>query len=106
MLLLDRARFPRDKPCGGGVTLRAARLLPFALDPVVEDAIDVVQLSLGRRVHEHRCAGPIVLMTQRRRLDAYLLERAAEVGADVRQAARVTGIDGPIVRSEIGRAHV
>src|SRR3989304_5542517 len=23
VLLLDRARFPRDKPCGGGVTLRA-----------------------------------------------------------------------------------
>ena len=24
VLLLDRARFPRDKPCGGGVTFRAA----------------------------------------------------------------------------------
>ena len=29
VLVLDRARFPRDKPCGGGVTGRAARLLPF-----------------------------------------------------------------------------
>ena len=37
VLLLDKARFPRDKPCGGGVTLRAARLLPFSLDPVVEE---------------------------------------------------------------------
>ena len=35
-LLVDRARFPRDKPCGGGVTLRGARLLPFAIGPVVE----------------------------------------------------------------------
>ena len=25
--LLDRARFPRDKPCGGGLTLRAVREL-------------------------------------------------------------------------------
>ena len=24
-LLVDKAHFPRDKPCGGGVTLRAAR---------------------------------------------------------------------------------
>ena len=32
-LLVDRARFPRDKPCGGGVTLRGARLLPFAIGP-------------------------------------------------------------------------
>jgi flavin-dependent dehydrogenase len=29
VLLVDRARFPRDKPCGGGVTLRALRQLPF-----------------------------------------------------------------------------
>ena len=29
VLLLDRARFPRDKPCGGGVTGRAAKVLPF-----------------------------------------------------------------------------
>jgi flavin-dependent dehydrogenase len=28
--LLDRAEFPRDKPCGGGVTARAAALLPLA----------------------------------------------------------------------------
>ena len=39
VLLLDRARFPRDKPCGGGVTVRCDALLPFSLDPVVEDVI-------------------------------------------------------------------
>jgi flavin-dependent dehydrogenase len=37
VLLADKARFPRDKPCGGGLTLRAARLLPFSVEPVVED---------------------------------------------------------------------
>ena len=35
-LLVDRAPFPRDKPCGGGITARAVALLPFSLDPVVE----------------------------------------------------------------------
>ncbi|MFI5101403.1 MAG: FAD-dependent oxidoreductase, partial [Actinomycetes bacterium] len=25
VLLADRARFPRDKPCGGGITMRAVR---------------------------------------------------------------------------------
>ena len=37
--LLDKAKFPRDKPCGGGVTGRAARLLPFSIEPVVEDVV-------------------------------------------------------------------
>jgi geranylgeranyl reductase family protein len=102
VLVLDRAAFPRDKPCGGGVTVRAARLLPFSIGPVVEDAIDVVELRLGRRSHEHRCSEPIVLMTQRRRLDAFLLERAAEAGAEVREAVRVTGIEGTTVRTASG----
>jgi flavin-dependent dehydrogenase len=47
VLLLDRARFPRDKPCGGGVTVRAARRLPFSLAPVVEGAVDTLEVSVG-----------------------------------------------------------
>ena len=39
VLLLDKAEFPRDKPCGGGVNVRAARLLPFDLAPVVERVV-------------------------------------------------------------------
>jgi flavin-dependent dehydrogenase len=72
------------------VTVRAARLLPFALDPVVEDVVDRVELGLFyRRRFEHRSARPIVLMTQRRHLDAYLVEHAAAAGADFRDGVRV-----------------
>ncbi|MEI6665216.1 MAG: FAD-dependent oxidoreductase, partial [Chloroflexota bacterium] len=39
VLLLDRAKFPRDKPCGGGVTIRCADLLPFSIEPVVEHVV-------------------------------------------------------------------
>ena len=46
VLLLDRARFPRDKPCGGGVTGRAERVLPFGIDPVVEDTVTSVRMRL------------------------------------------------------------
>jgi geranylgeranyl reductase family protein len=93
VVLVDRARFPRDKPCGGGVTVRAARLLPFPLDPVVEDVVDHVELGLFyTRRFEHRSARPIVLMTQRRRLDAYLVEQAVAAGAEFREGARVTTV--------------
>jgi geranylgeranyl reductase family protein len=91
VLLLDRARFPRDKPCGGGVTGRAARLLPFSLDSVVEDTVTSVRMRLryGPWV-ERGEGGPLVLMTQRLRLDAYLAERAAEAGAELRDGVKVT----------------
>jgi geranylgeranyl reductase family protein len=92
VLLLDRQRFPRDKPCGGGVTIRAARRLPFALGPVVEDVVDRVELRLGSRVHDRVSAKPLVLMTQRRRLDAFLADAAVRAGAEFRDGVRVSQV--------------
>jgi geranylgeranyl reductase family protein len=86
VLLLDKATFPRDKPCGGGVTGRAARLLPFSIDPVVEDVAD--RLEAGLRYGKHvtrRARAPLAYMTQRRRLDHFLLQKAADAGAEVRE---------------------
>jgi geranylgeranyl reductase family protein len=86
VLLLDKARFPRDKPCGGGVTGRAARLLPFSIEPVVEDAVDRLECGLRyRRRFTRHARAPLAYMTQRRRLDHFLLRKAAEAGAEVRE---------------------
>jgi len=92
--LLDRAQFPRDKPCGGGLTLRAVRELPFSVDPVVEDRVDTLELGLryGRR-WSRQAEKPLILMTQRRRLDAFLADQAANAGADFRDGVKVTGIE-------------
>ncbi len=97
VLLLDRARFPRDKPCGGGVTGRAARLLPFSIEPVVEDVVSVAELRLRYgRTFERGGGEPLVYMTQRRRLDHFLATKAAEAGAELREGVKVTGIEaGP-----------
>lgn len=102
VVLLDRMSFPRDKPCGGGLTGRATRVLPFDVSPVVEDAVDKldVRLRYGRTAH-HTFREPVALMTQRRRLDQFLAERAAEAGADFRDHVRVrdieTGGERPVV---------
>ena len=94
VLLLDRARFPRDKPCGGGLTYRAVRQLPVPVDPVVEDVVDHFELGFryGRRF-ERSGQGPLVLMTQRRRLDAHLAAEAAAAGAELRDGTRVTALE-------------
>jgi geranylgeranyl reductase family protein len=93
VLLLDRARFPRDKPCGGGVTGRAARLIPLSIDPVVEHVVTHADLRLRYgRTHARGSGGPLVYMTQRRRLDEYLAEHAAGAGAEFRDGVRVTDV--------------
>jgi geranylgeranyl reductase family protein len=94
VLLLDRARFPRDKPCGGGLTIRAVRQLPFSVDTVVEDVVDRVELGLGhRRRYERPSPDPLILMTRRARLDAYLAEQAVAVGAEFRDATKATRVE-------------
>jgi geranylgeranyl reductase family protein len=91
VLLLDRARFPRDKPCGGGVTLRAFEQAPVDLAPIVEQEVRRIRFSfrLGE-FFDYAYSRTLVYMTQRHRLDAYLVEQAVAAGA--------TFQDGHVVR--------
>ena len=92
--LIDRARFPREKPCGGGVLMSAAKRLPFSLDPVAERTIDTFRVRYRRGAEfEHRWAGALAIMTQRSRLDQYLAEQAAGMGADLRDGVGVREIE-------------
>jgi geranylgeranyl reductase family protein len=93
VLLADRARFPRDKPCGGGITGRALKHAPCSVEPVVEDVVRTFELRLRYgRSFERRSTRPLVLMTQRLRLDAFLAEQAASAGARFVDAARVEAV--------------
>ena len=93
VLVVDKARFPRDKPCGGGLTYRAVRELPVDVSAVVEDTVDrfEVRLRYGRRI-ERTSSEPLCLMTQRRRLDEFLARACAREGADFRDGVRVADI--------------
>ena len=107
VLLLDRERFPRDKPCGGGLTYRAVRQLPVPVDPVVEDVVEKFELGFRyRRRFERGGEGPLVLMTQRRRLDAFLAEQAAGAGVEFRDGVRATAVEASdgVVRFDGGAA--
>jgi geranylgeranyl reductase family protein len=101
VLVLDRATFPRDKPCGGGITFRADVASDVDLAPVTEREIYGVRVSvkLGRKF-ERESPHLLARMTQRSQLDAYLLERAAEAGADVHDGVSVRSIeiDAPAAR--------
>ena len=94
VLLLDRARFPRDKPCGGGVTLRAASCLDIDLSPVVERTITGARFSLRLGpAFQRRYEGPLTYMTQRSRLDAFLAEAAAAAGAAFHDGEPVRAVE-------------
>lgn len=94
VLLLDRARFPRDKPCGGAMSVRAASCQEMDLSPLVERTVTGVRfcLRLGP-AFERRYEEPLTYMTQRCRLDAYLVEGATRAGATFRDGEPVRGLE-------------
>src|SRR5688572_19617299 len=94
VLLLDRVAFPREKPCGGGGNVRAAARLPFDRSPVVERTVTGVRFGLRTRGDfTRRYPRPLTYMTQRSRLDAFLVERAVEAGAELRERAAARAIE-------------
>ena len=97
VLLLDRARFPRDKPCGGGLTGRALRQAPCDVTPVFEELVHAVELRVGRGRKLRRTREPLIAMTQRLRLDRHLVEQAVARGAELREGVRVERVDGQTV---------
>jgi geranylgeranyl reductase family protein len=99
VLLADKAAFPRDKPCGGGLTGRALKHAPCPVDPVVEHVVDRFRIRLRYgRSFARRHSEPLVLMTQRRRLDLHLAEQAAAAGAVFRDGARVEDVEPGVTR--------
>ncbi|HAL47418.1 MAG TPA: hypothetical protein DCP37_06650, partial [Dehalococcoidia bacterium] len=89
-LVLDKAEFPRDKPCGGGVTVRTAGLLPFSIEPVVERVVSDVLFSYRQaNSFERRSNRALVSMTRRIDFDAFLIEKALEAGVTFREKAVV-----------------
>jgi geranylgeranyl reductase family protein len=109
VLLADKARFPRDKPCGGGLTGRALKHAPCDVSPVVEHVVDRFQLRAGYGLRvARRSKTPLILMTQRRRLDQFLVEQAAAAGVDVRDGAAVSelAVEEDAATARVGDARV
>lgn len=99
------ASHPREKPCGGGLTARALRLLPAAPDD------DLLPVRLVRRCRFDSGEGDFVEVSlgqpvgiaSRRALDAWLLRRAVAAGAR-HVAERVVAVDAAgRLRTSAGR---
>ena len=70
--------------------MRAVRQLPFTVEPVVEDRARRFTFGLDFCHHfERRTKEPLVLLTQRSRLDHYLVEQAIEAGAEFRDGVNL-----------------
>jgi geranylgeranyl reductase family protein len=93
VLLLDRARFPRPKACGAGLTGNVGARLDFAIDAIVETRVRrtlCVFREKNRILMEPNNLD--VAMVRREPFDALLVQKAVEAGAILREETPVRGV--------------
>jgi geranylgeranyl reductase family protein len=97
VLLIDKARFPRDKLCGGLFTGRARaeylRIFGRDLNPELFEERRAIAFHLGPRTMGRMEDVPPMYLTMRHSLDAHLLAMAEAAGATLRTGCRVASID-------------
>ncbi len=92
--VLEKQKMPRYKTCGGGVNVRAARHIPFSIEPVVEKVIYKYRFTYrGEKPFEKVSGEPLTYMTQRMYLDQFLLEQAREQGASVTEEVSIRKVE-------------
>ncbi|GBD86422.1 putative oxidoreductase [bacterium BMS3Abin03] len=101
VLILEKEPLPRYKTCGGGIVLRAAMLIPFEIDLVIDRKIyaaDIFDHDNHLHFHVERYK-PIINMTMRENLDYYLLAKA--VGNDAKFKDKILVTDLIIKDNEV-----
>jgi geranylgeranyl reductase family protein len=106
-MVLERARHPRYKTCGGGLIGASLAALPFA--PPARDRVDRLVLTLrGGSLVARTATGPLLAMVNRSEFDAALCDAALAAGARVEQNATVRAVEqdagGVRVRLADGRS--
>jgi geranylgeranyl reductase family protein len=105
VVVLEKATFPRAKPCGAGLTDKALRLLGGEQEPVEQRRLHSAEIAFGRHLSlivDSQDA--LVATTTRRELDALLVRAAETAGATVEfgRAVEALAPDGAGVRVTSG----
>lgn len=108
VLLLDAARFPRYKTCGGGLVGTSLAALPAEALTAVERTVATASFALhGGPARRVRSARPFLSLARREVLDQALVDAAIAAGVEFRDHTRVTRLeedaDGVALTTAAGR---
>ncbi|MEN9947091.1 MAG: hypothetical protein RLZZ293_1477 [Pseudomonadota bacterium] len=80
VLIVDKASFPRYKPCGGGISPEVANYLDFDLSPSIDYICnDVIMVANGKQISGDKYP---LWMVRREKFDSYLLDQAKAIGVE------------------------
>lgn len=94
VLLLDRAKLPRYKPCGGGVSPQIAQWFDFDFSPVI--STKVTQLCYTWKMEDTVTADlpqdKAIWMVRREDFDFFMVQQAQRRGAQLQDETKVQGV--------------
>lgn len=91
VLALDKETFPRDKPCGGCLSVKVDPIVDFDFSDLIEDTVTGISFTFkSKRKLDIDSTRPIAYNVSRDRFDAFLVDRAGAAGAEIIEGARVT----------------
>ncbi len=101
VLVLEKEKLPRYKPCGGGLSLEFLKnTFPFSFKSVIDKEISSIAYEYnGGKLANITCRPGVMGMVMRDRFDALILE---ESGAEVWQGSKVTQLSQKEDGVEVG----
>ncbi len=110
VLILEKEIFPRDKPCGGGLTAKVSSVLSFDISHLIES--EITKITFTRKFRDEisgSTATPSVKIVSRMEFDNFLVNKATESGTKLVQGVEVTKIedrgDCVVAATEDGREY-
>ncbi len=93
VLLLEKARLPRVKPCGGGVSPEIASWFDFDFSPVISARVSRVRYTFRGTDPIEADMGTVepLWMVRRDCFDAFLVQQAVAQGAELREDCAAVG---------------
>ncbi|PZX57659.1 geranylgeranyl reductase family protein [Algoriphagus ratkowskyi] len=93
-VIIEKENLPRYKTCGGGLVFRGRRKLPFDISSVVEREFDRMNVYMEgeQKVLTSIRDVPVISMVMRDKFDNFLIDKAIEAGAELRQGHKLTAI--------------
>ena len=90
VLLVDKAKFPRYKPCGGGVSPEVTQYLDYDLSPAINYVChEVVMVTQGKHITSTQYP---LWMVRREQFDHFLLSKAQALGVEFIHSCEVRDV--------------
>lgn len=102
VLVLEKEKLPRYKPCAGGITVKTANLLDFDIAPVAQHVVYGVRVTYkNNKEFTRRYDKPLIYTVMREEFDHLLVRRAQEAGAVVADGQRVCQVEETAGKVEV-----